>query len=123
MKVNKLFTTDKKDIIDMVTSAFKKYECPRNIDCENKHIDFWIQVIKTGIAELESDISEENIKKELSDIVFIGIDSLNKMGYNTRKVLEERLYVNSKKDLSGRDKNFYLDKESQIKSRIGDNND
>jgi len=106
------------DILDKIIDSYKKYECPENIDCENKHVEFWIQCMKTGIAEIENDLSETNIKKEFADMAFIAIDGLYKMGYCPRIVLEERLEVNSKKDLSSRNGiDFYRNKELELRGK------
>lgn len=103
------------DIIDAVISAYKKYECPKDMDCQNKHPEFWIQCLKTGITELEYDLTEDNIKKELADIVMIGIDALHKLGYDSRQVIFERLMVNMRKDMKDRDIDFYRNKELRLR--------
>ena len=106
------------DIIDAITISYKKYTAPYGIDCENKHPEFWIQCLKTGIAEIESDLSRQNLAKEFADIAFIAIDGLTKMGFDTRKVLENRLEVNSKKDLGNRNINFYIQKEKELRNKL-----
>ena len=104
------------DIIDAIIEAYKKYECPKGMDCQNKHVEFWLQCMKTGIAEIEVDLSEQNIKKEFADMAFIAIDGLYKMGYDPRAVLEARLAVNAKKDMSNRNGiEFYREKERMLK--------
>lgn len=105
------------DIIDAIISAYKKYECPKNIDCENKHVEFWLQCMKTGIAEIEAELTPQNIKKEFADMAFIAIDGLYKMGYDPRIILQERLAVNAKKDMSSRNGiEFYRKKEQAIRA-------
>ena len=106
------------DIIDKITIAYKKYELPKYIDCENKHVEFWLQCMKTGIAEIESELTTENIAKEFADMAFISIDGLTKMGFDAREVLEKRLIVNSNKDLGNRDINFYIQKEKELKNIV-----
>lgn len=104
------------DIIDVIIASYRKYEAPYGVDAENKHVKFWIQCIKTGLAEVESDLSPENIKKEFADLAFIAIDGLYKMGYQPRPILWERLEQNYKKDLSKRTMSFYAEKHAALES-------
>lgn len=103
------------DIIDVIIASYRKYQAPFGVDAENKHPEFWIQCIKTGLAEIETDLSPENIKKEFADLAFIAIDGLFKMGYEPRPILWERLEQNYKKDLSKRTMAFYMEKEASLK--------
>ena len=105
------------NIVNEIVRTYAKYKAPDGVDAENKHPEFWLACLKAEVKEIEDAIAEGSIGHildELADVAFIGVDSINKMGFAVEPTLRNRLEKNSLKDLSKRDTAYYLAKAGEV---------
>lgn len=96
------------NIIDDITNLYKS-----NNGSQSKDPFFWIACLKAQIKEIEDALAEGDKVQalwELSDVAMVAVDGIRKLGADPETMIRYRMSQNSKKDLSGRDKDFYLRK-------------
>lgn len=105
------------DLIRFISTChvINGYNIPRPED--------WAILAKVSALEIQQDVKTGDLKhlpKEMADLAFVAIHGLYVLGYDPKKVLRARLHENMKKDLNGRNIEYYVQKIQELEVLLHD---